>query len=77
MLLGHSKQNQMKTYKDFHAEGKEILRELNMDCLNIFSKLKVNVILLTVMRVGIELDWRRIKLSGIVKRVNKKNNYVL
>lgn len=67
----------MKTYQDFYAEGKEILRELNMDCLNILSKLKVNVILLTVMRVGIELDWRRIKLSGIVKRVNKKNNYVL
>lgn len=66
----------MKTYQDFYAEGKEILRELNMDCLNILSKLKVNVILLTVMRVGIELDWRRIKLSGIVKRVNKKSKTI-
>lgn len=48
-----------------------------MGNLNIFSKLKFNVIFLIVMVVGIDLDLGRIKLFGVVKIVNKKNNYVL
>lgn len=43
----------------------------------ILSKLKVNVILLAVMGVGIELDLGRIKSSGVVKIMKKKNNYAL
>lgn len=54
-----------------------VLRELNLGSLNILSKLKVNVLLLTVMGVGTELDLGRIKLSGVITTVNKKNNYVL
>lgn len=53
------------------------LRKLNLGSLNILSKLKVNVILLTIIGVGLESDLGRIKLSGVVKIENKKNNYVL
>ena len=51
----------------FSSPGTGELRKLNLGSLNILSKLKVNVILLTIIGVGLESDLGRIKLSGIVK----------
>lgn len=51
---------------------RRIKRAENLSSLEILSKLKVNVILLTVMGVGIDLDLGRIKLSGVVKIVKRK-----
>lgn len=74
---GTVNRSKWKHKKIFMLKERGVLWELNLGSLSILSKLKVNVILLTVMGVGIELDLGGIKLSGVTKRVNKKNNYAL